>query len=402
MRNKNLVVLTPFYPILHRSDLYEDTKAIFYLIKEASKENNVLVIHIYMHRFRKVLKNILKVIPLKREYSPYLHKDFYGNNVLFLESLLLIPKKDIILNYFNSRFSNIIKQYCLENEFNPDIAIIHFPTYYRNLLNKLDIFSKKMAILHAVDIKKIKKSKNINKWEIYFNQFDTIGFRSYAIKKEFEKIINYKNNKFVCLSGIPQSLISKNNLIKKSYKNGNDRVKIIYAGRLDKNKNINSIVEALYNIKDYINFDFSIFGEGPEEKNIKNQIKKFKLEDSIKIHKYVNRNDLFTMMKESDIFIMVSIKETLGLVYLEAMAAGCIVIGSKGQGIDGIINNGENGFLCEASNITDITQTILKVIKLSEKEQYDIRFKSYETIKKMDEEAISIEYLNNIRETLGV
>jgi len=34
---------------------------------------------------------------------------------------------------------------------------------------------------------------------------------------------------------------------------------------------------------------------------------------------------------------MVSAPETFGLVYLEAMAKGCIVIGTKNWGIDGIV-----------------------------------------------------------------
>ena len=49
-------------------------------------------------------------------------------------------------------------------------------------------------------------------------------------------------------------------------------------------------------------------------------------------------------MEESDVFAMVSSPETFGLVYIEAMAKGCVTIGSKGEGIDGVIVNNENGF----------------------------------------------------------
>ena len=40
---------------------------------------------------------------------------------------------------------------------------------------------------------------------------------------------------------------------------------------------------------------------------------------------------------------MISSPETFGLAYLEAMARGNIVIGTKGWGIDGIVIDGENG-----------------------------------------------------------
>ena len=42
---------------------------------------------------------------------------------------------------------------------------------------------------------------------------------------------------------------------------------------------------------------------------------------------------------------MISQGEAFGLVYLEAMARGCITIASRGEGFDGIIKDGINGFL---------------------------------------------------------
>ena len=42
---------------------------------------------------------------------------------------------------------------------------------------------------------------------------------------------------------------------------------------------------------------------------------------------------------------MISKNEAFGLVYLEAMLAGCIV--ASRNGIDGIIIDGYNGFLCD-------------------------------------------------------
>ena len=58
------------------------------------------------------------------------------------------------------------------------------------------------------------------------------------------------------------------------------------------------------------------------------------------------REQVLHLMEESDIFVLVSSPETFGLVYVEAMAKGCITIGSKGEGIDGVIVNNENGYLC--------------------------------------------------------
>jgi glycosyltransferase involved in cell wall biosynthesis len=50
-------------------------------------------------------------------------------------------------------------------------------------------------------------------------------------------------------------------------------------------------------------------------------------------------------MSICNIFSLHSYQETLGLVYLEAMAHGKAVIGCVGQGVDGIIIDGETGLL---------------------------------------------------------
>ena len=69
-------------------------------------------------------------------------------------------------------------------------------------------------------------------------------------------------------------------------------------------------------------------------------------------------------MQMSECFIMVSKNETFGLVYLEAMLQGCIVVASKNEGIDGIIIHGENGFLCNAGDVNELTKN-LKIYRFS-------------------------------------
>ena len=55
---------------------------------------------------------------------------------------------------------------------------------------------------------------------------------------------------------------------------------------------------------------------------------------------------------------MISKEETFGLVYLEAMSMGCITIASKNEGMEGIIIDGENGFLCTAGDDDELASII--------------------------------------------
>lgn len=44
-------------------------------------------------------------------------------------------------------------------------------------------------------------------------------------------------------------------------------------------------------------------------------------------------------------FLMFSVQEMFGLVYLEVMVLGCVVIGYQGWGIDGVVEESVNGYL---------------------------------------------------------
>jgi glycosyltransferase involved in cell wall biosynthesis len=49
-------------------------------------------------------------------------------------------------------------------------------------------------------------------------------------------------------------------------------------------------------------------------------------------------------------------------VYLEAMAAGIVTVGVRGQGIDGVIKHGDNGLLVDPKSIESIEQQIRWII----------------------------------------
>ena len=68
-------------------------------------------------------------------------------------------------------------------------------------------------------------------------------------------------------------------------------------------------------------------------------------------------------MGSSQFFVMPSVQEGFGIVYLEAMACGCIAIGTEGEGIADLIVSGENGFLVPPDQPETIAKTILRCLK---------------------------------------
>lgn len=129
--------------------------------------------------------------------------------------------------------------------------------------------------------------------------------------------------------------------------NKNDKIiRFISIGGLIRQKNYSQVFRALRNLdrKKY-NFHYTIIGEGWDRDFYENQIKGSNLADVVTLAGAMPHPQAMAYLKESDVFILTSISEGFGVVYLEAMYYGLVTIGSKGEAIEEVIRHGENGFL---------------------------------------------------------
>jgi glycosyltransferase involved in cell wall biosynthesis len=110
----------------------------------------------------------------------------------------------------------------------------------------------------------------------------------------------------------------------------------------------------------------------------------------------MKRDMVLDELTKADMFILVSAPETFGLSYLEAMASGCIVIGSKGWGIDGVIEDGVNGFLCEPNEEKMLLSKLESILNMNEKELQQISIRCRRTICEYTEEKASTNYIEHI------
>ena len=102
-------------------------------------------------------------------------------------------------------------------------------------------------------------------------------------------------------------------------------------------------------------------------------------------------------LKQSHIFLLVSCLETFGLVYLEAMASGNMVIGSRGEGIDGIIQHEKNGFLSPAGELEPLTAILEQIIfQLQENQLEDILVNAHHTINQYTNKIAAQNYMNQL------
>lgn len=93
---------------------------------------------------------------------------------------------------------------------------------------------------------------------------------------------------------------------------------------------------------------------------------------------------------------MVSDNETFGMVYIEAMLAGCVTIASKDGGVDGVIVDGQNGFLAKQGNVDDLSLKIKEAFALSTMDKENLRRRAVETAVKLSDSNVAYRYLNYV------
>lgn len=118
---------------------------------------------------------------------------------------------------------------------------------------------------------------------------------------------------------------------------------LLYVGRLSAEKEITEILSVLQAIP---NSRLALVGDGP----YRAELEKFFAGTNTNFVGYLQGDDLAAAFASSDAFMFPSRTETLGLVLLEAMAAGCPVVAANSGGIPDIVTDGVNGYLFEPSD----------------------------------------------------
>lgn len=137
------------------------------------------------------------------------------------------------------------------------------------------------------------------------------------------------------------------------------RIKLIYAGRINKDKNILQTAKAaemLY--KKGWQMEFTVVGK-VEDEQVFESLNSY---DFVRCIEVKPREELIKLYREHDIFVMPSRRETFGLVYPEAMSQGLPVIYTKGQGFDGQFPDGEVGYSVDSQDENEIVEKILKIV----------------------------------------
>jgi glycosyltransferase involved in cell wall biosynthesis len=132
------------------------------------------------------------------------------------------------------------------------------------------------------------------------------------------------------------------------------RLQLLFAGRLEKRKGADALVEALRELREV---DWELLVAGPVDPEIKEAYEEFLSSDRVKLLGTLRRPELMKLMLSVPVFVFPSYAEGSARAVFEALACGCYVITTANSGT--IVEDGVHGAIVPAGNVADLTQAIV-------------------------------------------
>ncbi|MCM3188430.1 N-acetyl-alpha-D-glucosaminyl L-malate synthase BshA [Bacillus subtilis] len=148
-----------------------------------------------------------------------------------------------------------------------------------------------------------------------------------------------------------------------------DEKVVIHVSNFRKVKRVQDVIRVFRNIAGKTKAKLLLVGDGPEKSTACELIRKYGLEDQVLM--LGNQDRVEELYSISDLKLLLSEKESFGLVLLEAMACGVPCIGTNIGGIPEVIKNNVSGFLVDVGDVGAATARAMSIL---EDEQLSNRF----------------------------
>lgn len=398
---KNLLLLTTIYPSPDIS-ITNNTNVVHYFAREwVNMGYEVRVVFNYpiylwlLHAVARLCKNLLASRFNTSVTVHYTNKDFEfkldGVKVVRMPLFKPFPRYRVPKKYMNKQVVKIA-DYCQREGFAPDAIIAHNFYPHLEMVNRLqqNYFpkAKNCVVVHKQDLSMLEYVPNYKR---QISDVNIWGFRSLPLKREFENFAGKTRSNFICYSGVSSFFLSEQRA--KSFKTS--KLRLIYIGSFIKRKHADKLLLGLKKAE-LKSFNLDFVGEGILEKYLKDFVENEKWNDCVTFHGFLPRENIPNILEKADCFCMISEEETFGLVYLEAMSKGLITIASRDEGMEGIIIDGKNGFLCKAGDSDELAEILKKIEVMSADELLRISQNAQKTAFELSDTAVAEMYINNV------
>ncbi len=229
------------------------------------------------------------------------------------------------------------------------------------------LLHKKHKIPYSVAVRETDVTYHM-KWRPYLNSFaskiinetDKVIFLSPSYRKYLDKF-GGDCTKYVNIPNGVNDYWFRDQINKRVM---HEEISLIFVGEICKRKNVTTIISVVSELrKQGLPVKLNIVGSGNEEQKCRDMANELGVSDNVFFHGWQNsKKDIRKFYDKSDIFVMPSLRETFGTVYIEALSQGLPVIYTRDQGIDGYFKQGRIGYACNPTDTSEIASAIKKIV----------------------------------------
>ncbi|WP_091772403.1 N-acetyl-alpha-D-glucosaminyl L-malate synthase BshA [Piscibacillus halophilus] len=233
------------------------------------------------------------------------------------------------------------------------------------------IFAKQMAkrdvkivtTLHGTDITILGIDDNLKHMICYaIDQSDQVTAVSNSLRKQTEESFHIQKPIKVVynfIEPVKDTALTQEDLKDKFEIKDHEKV-LIHISNFRQVKRVEDVIRVFDQVTKQVDAKLLLVGDGPEHTKIRDLVNELDLNDQVL---FLGRQDnIHDLLNISDLKLLLSEKESFGLVLLEAMISGVPCIGTDIGGIPEVIADGKNGFICEVGNIEQISRKAIHLL----------------------------------------
>ena len=157
---------------------------------------------------------------------------------------------------------------------------------------------------------------------------------------------------------VPNILPDRFRIYKEITKNETEYVFISVVGKLTKEKKVDLVIKAFAELyKETPSISLKIYGEGKLIEELKEMVQKMQLESRIEFLGVVDNFTLPKILNQCNCFVLPSIVETFGVVYIEAAGCGLPLISANSGGTLDIVNE-NNGIIINNACVKEVVEAM--------------------------------------------
>lgn len=279
---------------------------------------------------------------------------------------------------------NAYKKCCRLLDEHPDIKVIHCNTPIGGIIGRICGHKFNKKVIYTAHGFHFYKGAPLKNWLFFYPIERMLAHWTDVLitinKEDFQRAHKFKlhnHGKIYYVPGVGvdtkiySNLEGSKNNIREDLKLGDNAVIVVAVGRLDKNKNFETVIKAIAETQ-HKNIHFIVCGDGDERLNLVKLINDLHLSD--RVHLLGRCSDMPSIYKTSDIFVLSSFREGLFRSIMEAMASELPCVVSNIRGNVDLIDSGKGGYLVSVANPQDYAQAF---DDLAESKEKRIKFGKY-------------------------